>query len=602
MGTITTSGVGLSALIMSLIITLTGCNDSSEITSPVAKDFASKAESNKRPNILVILADDMGFGDIGAFGSEIQTPNVDKLAKQGIHLTNFHVGAACSPTRTMLMTGVDNHLAGLGNMLEIQADNQFGKPGYEGHLNDSVVTIATLLRDSGYHTYMVGKWHLGHGEETIPAARGFDRSFALMESGADNWVEMPYAPMYEAVHYFEDENPVSLPTEDYYSSDYYTTKMIEWIDENHQDDKPFFGYVAYQAVHYPHQAPKEFIDKYNGVYDAGWEALRNSRYERQKALGIISPDVKLAEQFTKTSFAPYLIPQWSQLDEEEKRFNIRRMQTYAGMVDNMDMNIGRLLGHLEKIGEADNTLILFMSDNGADPNLLPLSPDFKPWYEEHYDFVYQSDYNGDYSKMGQKGSFADYGPGWASASNTPGSYYKTFSTEGGLRVPFIARFPGKIPAGLSSNEFAFVKDVVPTLLQVAGVEVPGNTYKGKTINPITGVSMWEGLTGKAETFHSPSETIGYELAGSSAVFQGRYKLVQNLPPKGTGAWELYDMNVDPSEVNNLAVDKPELVAELKQAYETYEKENGVVRVPEGYNPIEQVSKNSALERGSSHAH
>lgn len=562
----------------------------------ISTSFA--ADADDRPNILILLADDMGFGDIGAFGSEIDTPNIDRLAEEGMRFTNFHVGAACSPTRTMLMTGVDNHLAGLGNMLEIQADNQFGKPGYEGHLNDSVVTVATLLRDAGYHTYMVGKWHLGHTEETIPHARGFEKSFALMESGADNWVEQPYAPMYEAVHYFENGKPVKLPTEDYFSTDFYTKRIIENIEADREDGKPFFAYVSYQAVHYPHQAPKAFIDKYKGVYDEGFNKLREARLARQQELGIISKDVVLAQQFDKTSYDPWKIPDWDSLSDEEKKFNARRMETYAGMVDNMDVNIGEILAYLEKIGEADNTLILFMSDNGADPNQLPLSPDYREWYTQHYQYVYMEDYEGDYSTMGQKGSFADYGPGWAAAAVTPNSYYKTFSTEGGLRVPFIARFPGMIGAGESSNKFAFVKDVVPTMLEVAGVENPGTSYKGKEINAPDGKSMWSALTGEASAVHADDESIGYELAGSSAVFRGKYKLVQNLPPKGTGAWELYDIEADPSELHDLAEEEADLAADLLDAYHAYEKANNVVPVPEGYNPLEQVVKNSM--RGGGH--
>jgi len=556
------------------------------------------AEETKQPNVLVLIADDMGYSDIGAFGSEIQTPNIDQLAKEGISFTNFHVGATCSPTRTMLISGVDNHLAGLGNMHEIMADNQFGKPGYEGYLNNSVVTIATVLRDAGYHTYMTGKWHLGGNPESIPHARGFERSFALAESGADNWVEMPYAPMYERVHYFEDAEETSLPTKDYYSSDFYTQKMIEYIESNRNDGKPFFAWMGYQAVHYPHQAPKEFIDKYNGVYDKGWHELRRSRLERQKEMGIFPDTVKLADNFDKTSFQPWQLPEWDSLSEEEKRFNARRMQTYAGMADNMDHNIGKLLDYLRKTGEMENTLIIFLADNGTDPNLLPASDDYRPWYKEHYPLTYMEDYKGDYSQMGQKGSYADYGPGWAAAANTPSSYYKTFSTEGGLRVPFIAHFPGKIPAGKTTNTFAFVKDVYPTILEVAGVEMPKEKYQGKKIHSPDGTSAWGVLTGEAATVHTASEVIGYELAGSSAVFQGNYKLSKNPDPKGTGEWELYDISVDPSEINNLAKQKPDLVKELVAAYADYEKQNNLVPVPEGYNPLEQVIKNS--KRGVGH--
>ena len=551
--------------------------------------FAS--EPDKRPNVMVLIADDMGYSDIGAFGSEIQTPNIDKLAKQGMRLTNFHVGATCSPTRSMLLSGVDNHLNGLGNMHEIMADNQFGKPGYEGHLNDSVITLAKVLKDTGYHTYMAGKWHLGSTKDSIPYARGFERSFALAESGADNWVNQPYGPMYKRVHYFEDDKEVELPKENYFSSNFYTQKIIDYIDSNRKDGKPFFVWLGYQAVHMPHQAPKKYIDKYNGVYDEGWEKLRQTRLERLKKLDIVSPDLKLDEKFEKTVFPAWKLPDWKTLTAEEKHFNARRMQTYSGMVDNMDENIGKLMAYLEKIGEADNTLVLFLSDNGTDPNMLTQVPANRDWYKQNYSKTYIEDYKGDYSSMGQKGTFSDYGAGWAAAANTPHSYFKTFSTEGGLRVPFIAWFPKNIPADRSTNVFTYVNDVYPTILEMANIEMPGNKYAGKSINPPTGASAWNVLTGKKAVVHDEAETICYELAGSSAVFKGKYKLSKNPSPKGSGKWELYDIVNDPSELHNLAKEHPKLVKELIAAYKAYEKRTNLVPVPEDYDPIVQLVKN-----------
>jgi arylsulfatase len=572
---------------LGLLILFMGCQSNEQKTGAAEK-----------PNILLILADDMGYGDIGVFGSEIETPNIDKLASQGMTFSNFHVGAACAPTRTMLMTGVDNHRAGMGNMLEIQADNQFGKPGYEGHLNDKVLTVATRLKDVGYHTYMVGKWHLGKSPTTIPYAKGFDRSFALMESGADNYVDQPYSAMYKRVHYFEDEKAVTLPTENYFSTDYYTDKIIDYIGSNKEDEKPFFAYVAYQAVHYPHQAPKEYIDKYNGFYDKGWHELRKSRIAKQKELGITSQEATLKTDYDATTRDYWKIPDWESLSDEEKKFQARSMQTYAGMLDNMDVNIGRIIDYLKEVGEYENTMIIFMSDNGADPSLQPFFPGFRPWYEAHYEYTYMEDYNGDYSKMGQKGSYADYGPGWAAVSNTPNSYYKTFSAEGGLRVPFIASFPGVILEGKQSNTFAFVKDIVPTLVEIAGAEYKGDTYNGKPINPITGTSMLKALKGESDKVHPESEKIGYELAGNSAIFMGKYKMVKNLPPQGTGEWELYDIETDPSEMYNLAEKMPDLVEELETAYKEYEIQNGVVPVPPGYDPQVQSVKNA--KSGKSH--
>ncbi len=561
---------------------------------PVA---ASAAEPAKRPNIMILIADDMGYSDIGAFGSEIQTPNIDRIASEGMSFTNFHVGATCSPTRSMLISGVDNHRTGLGNMHEIMADNQFDQPGYEGHLNNDVVSIARVLSDAGYNTYMAGKWHLGSTKDSIPHAKGFKRSFALSESGADNWVNMPYAPMYDRVHYWEDDKEVDLPTENYYSSDFYTQKMIDYIEADRGDDKPFLVWLGYQAVHYPHQAPKAFIDKYNGVYDAGWEALRKKRLENQKKHGIVPADTKLDMAMDKTTVDDWKQPDWEALSGEEKRYNARRMQTYAGMLDNMDHNIGKLVAYLKSIGELDNTLIIFLADNGSDPNLLSLNPAYRPWYQKNYPYTYIEDYKGDYSRMGQKGSYADYGPGWAAAASTPHSYFKTFSTEGGLRVPFIARFPGKIAANTKTDTFAYVKDVFPTLLEMAGVEEPGSNYKGRKVYPPTGTSAWSFLTGKAKTVHTNTESIGYELAGSSAIFRGNLKLAKNPPPKGTGEWELYDIQKDPAETNNLAKEHPRLVGELSAAYKDYAKANGLIPVPEDYDPLKQLVKNTESGRG-----
>ncbi|WP_424964396.1 arylsulfatase [Ekhidna sp.] len=574
---------------LALLAFLTGCSPSRRTEEVINKD---------KPNILLVLADDMGYGDIGVYGSEINTPNIDQLATEGIQFTNFHVGAACSPSRTMLMTGVDNHRAGIGNLTEIQADNQFGQPGYEGYLNNNVVTVATRLKDGGYHTYMAGKWHLGKSQTTIPYAKGFERSFALMESGADNWVEQPYFPLNKTVHYFEDHKQVQLPTENYFSSDYYTDKIMSYIDAGKEDGKPFFAYVAYQAVHYPHQAPKEFIDKYNGVYTNGWKEARIQRLEKQKELGIVSPEVTLNFENEATSEAGWQLSDWEVLTDEEKEFNARRMQAYAGMADNMDHNIGRLLAYLKRIGEYDNTVIIFLSDNGADPNQLSKNPSFKAWYKEHYTYSTMEDYDGDYSAVGQKGSFSDYGPNWAAASNTPNSYYKMFSTEGGLRVPFVAWYPKSIQAGQVTSEFAFVKDIAPTMLEIAGVATDSNTYNGKQIFPITGKSMWNSLTGKTKAVHHEDEIIGYELAGSKAVFKGEYKLVYNPKTKGTGEWELYNIVKDPSEMHNLISEQPAMVEQLKAAYDIYQEENGVIPVPDDYDVLKQLVKNA--KRGGSH--
>jgi len=299
----------------------------------------------------------------------------------------------------------------------------------------------------------------------------------------------------------------------------------------------------------------------------------------------------------RTSFQPYQMPDWDTLSDEEKAFSARQMQVYAGMLDNMDGNIAKILAYLEEKGELENTMVIFQSDNGPDPNQLPMQEAYRPWFEKNYDKVYMEDFAGDFSSMGQKGVYADYGPGWAAAAATPGSYFKTFSTEGGLRVPLIVRFPGVVEPGAKVEKFAYVRDVLPTILEVAGVERPGTTYDGREIHAPDGISMLPVLKGEVETVRTEDHPVGYELAGSSAVFKGRYKLMQNLPPKGSGAWELYDIEADPSELTELSEVMPELVAEMLAFYESYAEAVNLVPVPEGYNALEQTVINAQRVHG-----
>jgi arylsulfatase A-like enzyme len=281
-----------------LAIAASGCTKKKE-ASPEPEQPAEKVaaeqpveKAEKPPNFIIVLLDDTGYADFGAYGSEINTPNIDRLAQNGVQFSNYHTPATCSPTRSMLLTGVDNHLTGMGNMIEIMADNQFDQPGYEGYMSDSVVTLPRLLKDAGYHTYMAGKWHLGKTKDSLPAARGFERSIALMESGADNFEKKSYLPMYDFVHFYEGFEQVDLP-EDFYSTRYYIDRTIEYIGKDHADGKPFFAYVSLQAQHYPLQAPEEYIDKYRGVYDVGYDEIRAKRYTRQVEKGLMPAGKKL---------------------------------------------------------------------------------------------------------------------------------------------------------------------------------------------------------------------------------------------------------------------------------------------------------------------
>jgi arylsulfatase A-like enzyme len=472
----------------------------------------------------------------------------------------------------MLLTGVDNHLNGMGNMIEIMADNQFGQPGYEGYMTGDVVTVATLLKDSGYNTYMAGKWHLGKTKDSLPAARGFERSIALMESGADNWEKKTYLPMYDYVHFYEGFEETDLP-EDFFSSDYYIDRIQEYIEADRRGKrKPFFAYVSFQAQHYPLQAPKEYIDKYEGVYHVGWDEIRAQRYARQVRMGLMPAGLTIPPNPAA--------PPWKSLSKKERRVLAKKMAVYAGMLENMDANIGRLIAYLEKIGEADNTLFLFMSDNGADNN--EQDKIFPQWYAQNFDLSYE--------RMGLKGSYVNYGPGWAAASGAPLNLFKGSASEGGMRVPFIIAGPG-VRNGATTDVFAYVSDITPTLLEVAQVAKPTGSYGGRDVYAISGKSMLDFVGGRSDRIHGPDDAVAYELAGSAAVFRNGYKLLKNNPPFGDRKWRLYRIGEDPVESNDLSGQKPQDLAEMISAYERYAKEVRLIEVPEDYNPITQVQKN-----------
>ncbi len=539
------------------------------------------ASADSRPNILLIVADDLGFSDLGAYGGEIHTPNIDQLAASGVQFTNFHVAATCSPTRSMLMTGVTNHLVGMGNMKEIMADNQKGQPGYETWLNDSVVTLPTLLQDAGYNTYMAGKWHLGDRPQSQPVARGFTRSFALMESGADNWEAKHYLPGGSAT-WIEDGKPVDLP-EGFYSSFTYADKLIDYIDSGRTDGKPFFGYLAFQAVHAPHQVPEDYIQRYADIYDQGWDAIRQQRYQRQLASGLLPDTGENAVTDDWGTFYARRHIDWASLSDEEKAYRARQMAVFAGMAEAMDTSVGKVLSYLKDTGQYDNTLILFMSDNGGESTVL----------REVAPLFYRLRYDTDIDALGAPGSYSEYGPGWAYASNTPFYSYKGSPFSGGMRVPLIVSQPGRVAAGTRTNSFGYVTDITPTLLDIAGVTPPGERYRGRPVHPIMGESMRALLEGRQEQVHDASRTTVYELAGGIAVWRGNYKLVTsstNAIPARIGP-QLFDTANDPLERHNLAQQHPEIVSELYQAYRDYVERYRVIEVPPDYRAWEQVTRN-----------
>ena len=513
------------------------------------------------PNILLIMVDDMGWTDIGPFGSEIATPNIDELARSGMRFNDFHVSVSCSPTRSMLLSGVDNHLAGLGNMGELITEAQRGKPGYEGHLNDRVVSLAEVLRDGGYHTYMAGKWHLGHEPEYYPRARGFEQSFALLYGGASHWNDMSGLMEIESPAYFtrNGEKLEELP-DDFYSSRSFTDFLMEAIRSNSGDDQPFLAYLAFTAPHDPLQVPEPWLSKYRGQYDAGYGALKAARSSQARRLGVVAEDA--------TAAAPSsMVRAWDSLTDQERELEARGMEVYAGMVDNLDYHIGRVLDFLRDIGEYDNTIVLFFSDNGANP-----------WYSEEYPGNRGSEWFAQFDNsldaIGHPGSAYSYGIGWADACAGPLDRFKMTVSEGGIRSPMLIAGPG-VQVGEQSEAFCYVTDIMPTLLEFAGVEHAAE-HSGSPVEPMSGKSMVGVLTGASETVHEASTFVGGEMLNGKWMRKGDYKAVSVAPPYGEGEWHLYDVVEDPGETRDLSGELPELLEELQKAWLRYASDVGVV--------------------------
>ena len=535
-----------------------------------------RAAPQARPNIVVMVADDWGFSDVGAFGGEIQTPNLDELARRGMKFSNFHVSASCSPTRSMLLTGVDNHRNGVGNMRETIPQSHMGQPGYLSVLNTNVVTVATRLRDSGYRTYASGKWHVGKEAHNLPPARGFDRSIVMGDSGSDNWeTGKRYLDLTDKVYWFEDGHEAAMPTE-FYSSKFYVDKAIDYIKSGKASGKPFFAYVAFQANHIPVQAPPEFIAKYKGRYKDGWAVLRQQRRDKAAALGLVPKAMPMQAMSTTTD--------WNKLSAAEQAYEARRMEVYAGMADAMDFHVGRLIAHLKETGEYDNTVFVFLSDNGAEASD-PYASKLASWWLDR-------EYSRDLERLGGKGAYSVIGPSWGSAAAAPLSTYKFYAGEGGIRVPLIiAGLPGMAQNQVHAS-LAHVNDITPTLLELAQIERPGASYQGRAVEPLVGVSLLPVLQGKAQRIHSPDEAIGLELSGNQALFKGDLKLLKNITPVGDGQWHLYDLSVDPGETKDLQAILPEAFKAMQEDYAAYAKANGVLPMPEDYDPIRQVLINS----------
>ena len=511
---------------------------------------------DKRPNFLVIVADDLGYSDLGAFGGEIRTPHLDRLALAGVRLAGFHTAPTCSPTRSMLLSGTDNHVAGLGTMAEMIRPNQQDKPGYEGYLRRDVATLAERLAAGGYATLFSGKWHLGLTPERDPHARGFQRSFALLQGGHNHFG----TDVGTTATYTEQGKPLTKLPADFYSSDYFATRLIDFLGEREGQgaEHPFFAYLAFTAPHWPLQAHAEDIARYKGRYDEGFDILRARRLARQQELGILSADVAPHTPRNRDG-------SWDSLTADQQRTAARNMEIYAAMVDRLDQNVGRVVEALRASGELDNTVILFLADNGAE------ALDVETTGAEMLAERLKGADNG-FANRGAASSYVTYGAGWAQAATAPSWLTKGYQSEGGTRaVAFISG------AGIARREgadaqFLSVVDVAPTFLELAGVDARTTDVGGKTVRPITGRSWAGWLRSPAARVYGASDGFGAELFGSRAYRQGDWKLTDI----GDGIWRLFDLARDPGETRDLSLVEPEKREQLAEAWLRYSREVGVV--------------------------
>ena len=493
-----------------------------------------------KPNIMIIMADDMGYSDIGCYGSEIATPNIDRLAANGLRFRNFYNNAKCCPSRASLLTGLYNHEAGMGNM--VSNDDAPIKPGpYQGFLNENCMTIAEVLRTGGYSTYMSGKWHLGERHEHWPMQRGFDKYFGLI-SGASSYFEIIKEPRLRKMA--GGNESWTPPPKGFYLTDAISDSAVGFINSHAESAKakPFFLYVAYTSPHWPLHALDEDIKKYEGKYAIGWDSLRSIRYNKMLTLGIITDNYKLSPRTEG-------IPSWT--DAEDKESWIRRMQVYAAMIDRMDQGIGRVISTLERLKVLDNTLIFFLADNGGCAEVAATR-----------------NLGGPGIPIGEKGSYDSYREPWANVSNTPYRLYKNYLYEGGIRTPLIIRWPKGVKGnGTLTEQVGHLTDIMPTCIEAAGVKYPEN-YKNKPLRSLRGNSLIPVFKGNKVERKAP---VFWEYAGGKAMRQNEWKMVK----KNGGEWELYDLHHDPTELNNLSVSQSGILKKMSVSYQIWENEVGV---------------------------
>jgi arylsulfatase A-like enzyme len=506
--------------------------------------FCQKTE--QKPNIILIMADDMGYSDIGCFGSEIKTPNLDRLASQGVRFTQFYNASRSCPTRASLLTGLYQHQAGVGDMV-----NNLGYPSYQGYLNNQCVTLGEALKLNGYNTYMSGKWHVGNRPETLPRKRGFDRYFGLIDGAGSYFERIAYRANSPAPRWMSDDVDFNPPDSGFYMTDAITDNALSFIKDESGNREPFFLYLAYTSPHWPLHALPEDIAKYRGKYLTGWEVLRKERYKRMLEMGIIEASAKLSPKDADS-------PDWESLSADEKKMWDLRMAVYAAMIDRMDQNIGRVIEQLKQTGELKNTLIIFLSDNGGC----------------HENTTNQRNFLKATGETGTKNSFDAVEIPWANVSNTPFRMFKHWVHEGGISTSFIACYPEKIRGGTISRQPGHIIDLMPTLLDLAGGKYP-EIFKGNKILPMEGISLVPAFGGKELKRENP---LFWEHEGNRAMRSGDWKLVSayDYTAKKFKVWELYDLKNDRSELSDLSIKNPEKAKQMIDQYNKWSARTGVV--------------------------
>ena len=536
--------------------------------------------NSKKPNFIIIVADDLGFTDTAAFGGEIATPNIKRLADSGLRFTDFHTASACSPTRSMLLSGTDNHIAGLGQMHEFaqRIPERFkGKPGYEGYLNFKVAALPEILKDAGYYNFISGKWHLGLSPEHWPGKRGFEKSFTLLPGAGNHFKYFPKDDKGEYLNFqlpLFEENGRKLDAdseipENYYSSNYFTDKFLEQLESEDRQGRPFLGLLTYTAPHWPFQAPAEIIAKYKGVYDDGPEDLRRERLTNAIKLGIIPKGVDPHKVETQRDRA------WKDLTVEERAVESRIMEIYAAMVEIMDTNIGRVLDKITELGELDNTFILFMSDNGAEGMMM----EAMATTAERFKYFVSNYFNNQIDNLGKKDSFVWYSDQWAQAATAPYYMYKMWASEGGIRCPLIISHPNILPVedvGAVKREFVTVMDILPTVLDLADIKHPAPQFHGRNVVPVKGATLAPYIRGETSRVHDEDKVTGWELFAQQAIRKGGYKALYIPKPMGSDKWQLFDLRVDPGETTDLAEKHPDILTELINHWSEYVAETGLV--------------------------